>query len=181
MSKNAQSASGDSYPRLYLEACRQSDLQLQDDSPVAAGNSKHDGRLANFLELYKDLKCEGVAERVRTVYAERLYFCDTLKVLYDHHELAEYLEETANRVDFNRVVYHQVVQDVGDWFVQWSMETGFMLLGKLVHTKSVGMSHIRLDRQGKVVLHQDFWDNTEGLFRHLPVIGPLVNTIKKRF
>ena len=42
------------------------------------------------------------------------------------------------------------------------------------------MSHIRFDREGKVVLHQDYWGSATGSYQHLPVVGRLINWVKSR-
>jgi len=152
----------------------------QNDPLLSIGNMNHDGRLTKFLELFSDLKCQDIALRVREVYAANPYFSDTLKVIRDLDELAAYMEATGRHLDHSRIIYDRVLQDGNDYFVQWYMETGLKLLGKLLHTKSLGMSHIRLDEEGKVVLHQDFWDNTEGLFRHVPLIRLFFEQFKKR-
>lgn len=42
------------------------------------------------------------------------------------------------------------------------------------------MTHIRFDSEGKVILHQDFWDSTGGLFEHVPALGWMLRRAKKR-
>ncbi len=137
--------------------------------------------LAGFIGLFRNIKRDDVAEQVREIYAGSLYFSDTLKTLYDNEALAAYLEETAQRITFNRVTVHQVIPAGGDYFLRWSMKTGFDVFGKSIETHSIGMSQLRLDDSGKVIFHQDFWDNTEGLFRHLPVLGYFISRTRDRF
>jgi hypothetical protein len=45
---------------------------------------------------------------------------------------------------------------------------------------TIGMTHLRFDSEGKVVLHQDFWDSTRGIFEHVPVMGAGIRLVKKR-
>ena len=40
---------------------------------------------------------------------------------------------------------------------------------------------VRFDAQGRVVLHQDFWDATAGVFEHVPVVGTAIRGIKAKF
>ena len=176
----AGSPDTNSYTGIYHRVSVESGPETEIPSAGESGNAGENGNLDAFLDLYRDITRADVAECVRAVYAESLYFSDTLKTFHDHHALAVYLAETAERVEFNRVSFHRVLRDGEDYYVRWSMETGFRLLGRQIRTSSIGMSHIRLDGQGKVKLHQDFWDNTEGFFRHLPVIGILVGMIKRR-
>ena len=47
-------------------------------------------------------------------------------------------------------------------------------------TTSIGMSHIRFNSEGQVVLHQDFWDSSAGLFEHMPALGWMIRAVKRR-
>lgn len=178
-SSRAGPPDGNAYPGVYRQFSGQGP-GAGHSSRGESADAKENERLLAFIDLFRDIKRADVAERVRAVYAESLYFSDTLKVFHDHHALATYLEETADRVEFNHVTFHRVIRDDGDYYLRWSMETGFRLFGRQIRTSSIGMSQVRLDGQGKVTLHQDFWDNTEGFFRHLPVIGFLLERVMRR-
>jgi hypothetical protein len=60
------------------------------------------------------------------------------------------------------------------------MSLRFKRLRRGVLTRSFGMSHIRFDAEDRVALYQDFWDSAAGLFEHVPVVGGLIRTIKRR-
>ena len=47
-------------------------------------------------------------------------------------------------------------------------------------TQTIGMSHLRFNREGLVQLHQDYWDSTAGLFEHIPLLGAAIGMIKRR-
>jgi len=117
---------------------------------------------------------------VESVYAEELYFNDTLHTFSSRDVMLEYMQETADRVDYTNVEIKDIVQSGDDYYVRWAMDVGFDVLGKQIKTHSIGMTHVRFDESGKINFHQDFWDNTEGFFRHLPVIGFLINKSKDR-
>jgi hypothetical protein len=42
------------------------------------------------------------------------------------------------------------------------------------------MTLLRFDKQGRVVLHQDFWDSSAGFYEHLPVLGGVMRWIKSK-
>jgi ketosteroid isomerase-like protein len=44
-----------------------------------------------------------------------------------------------------------------------------------------GVSHLRFDAAGKVVLHRDYWDAAEELYSKLPLIGPVVRALSRAF
>lgn len=41
------------------------------------------------------------------------------------------------------------------------------------------MTHLRFDAAGRIIVHQDFWDSAEGLYRHFPLIGWLLRQIDR--
>lgn len=131
-------------------------------------------RFNDFIDFFSELREADIERRTQQVYADDLYFNDTLKTFSSRQKLASYLGETARRVEFNRVEIYRIVPFGDDYFMQWTMRTGFKMFGKLIETESIGITHVRLDGEGKVNFHQDFWDNTEGLFSHLPVVGYVV-------
>ncbi|MCY4228783.1 MAG: nuclear transport factor 2 family protein [Gammaproteobacteria bacterium] len=179
-SEHIQRHAEEAYPDAYRKVCVLMNSVEQNDPLAPVGKMNHDDRLAKFLDLFADLKCQDIACKVREVYAENPYFSDTLKIIEDLDELAMYMEKTGKHLEYSRIIFDRVLQDGDDYFVQWYMETGFRLFGRQLQTKSVGMSHIRLDDQDKVVLHQDFWDSTEGLFRHIPLIKSFFRQFRKR-
>ncbi|AVZ79820.1 isomerase [Zoogloeaceae bacteirum Par-f-2] len=43
-----------------------------------------------------------------------------------------------------------------------------------------GVSHLQLDRQGRVVVHRDYWDTAEELYAKLPLLGVLMRGLRRR-
>lgn len=176
-SAQAVSESEGTYPQVYRT------LSENHEKSASSGAEKQDlsrQTFADFIQAHADLKAPDMAQRIEAAYSESLYFNDTLKTLTSRDSLVDYLKQTAERVDYNRVQIQEIIQSGDNYYVRWTMQTGFTVFGRSVETDSIGMSHIRLDDQGKINFHQDFWDNTEGLFRHLPVVGYLIGKTKQR-
>lgn len=133
-----------------------------------------------FKAVYADLKGPNLAERVNAAYAENLYFNDTLHTTNDRAGLSEYLQKTAERVESVQVEVDRVIVDGPDVWLKWRMSTRARALGRTMQADTIGMTHLRFDDDGMVVLHQDYWDSTEGVFSHLPFIGGLVRWTRNR-
>ncbi|MEE4250596.1 MAG: nuclear transport factor 2 family protein [Alcanivoracaceae bacterium] len=133
-----------------------------------------------FNSLYADLKGPDLAERIDEVYAEQIFFGDTLHTYHDRDELRSYLILTAKRVDTIEVDVRHVVVDGHDVWLNWRMATSAKALGKRMNAETIGMTHLRFDEQGKVVLHQDYWDSSEGVLIHIPIIGGLVRWTRNK-
>lgn len=136
--------------------------------------------IERFLAVYRDLTGAALAERIDAAYQQRLYFNDTLHTFTDRQALSAYLQQTAERVEHIEVHIDRVINDGSDTFVHWQMTTRARALGKTMHANTIGITHLRFDDSGKVILHQDYWDSTEGLFSQIPFIGPLLNWTRRR-
>lgn len=134
----------------------------------------------SFLAVFTDLTADELPTRVTDAYAEDLYFSDTLHVLHSRSELADYLSKTGDKVEAVTVDILSVNQDGEDVYVRWRMQTKFSVMGRDIDALSVGISHLRFNENGQVILHQDFWDSTEGLFSHLPFVGGVVRWARSK-
>jgi steroid delta-isomerase len=43
-----------------------------------------------------------------------------------------------------------------------------------------GATHLRFDATGKVAYHRDYWDTGEELYAKLPLIGPVVQFLRRK-
>lgn len=147
---------------------------------VEPGSEAEREAVDGFKALLSDFKAPDFRQRVRQVYAERLYFNDTLKTIRDLDELAEYLGATGENLESGTVEFLDVVADEGNYYFRWRMSLEFKRFDRGEVHHSLGMSHVRFDGDGRVVLHQDFWDSAGGLFEHVPVLGWMIRRAKRR-
>jgi hypothetical protein len=149
-------------------------------SPLAEGSEEERQAIERFQSLLSDLKAPDFGERIPEVYAEEVFFNDTLKTLHGVDDLQEYLTASGEAIDKGTVEFLDVVADNGNYYFRWVMTIRFKQLARGEDTRSVGMSHVRFDSAGKVVLHQDFWDSTGGLFEYVPALGWMLRRAKHR-
>lgn len=139
--------------------------------------------LLTFIDFYDRLDEPGVEERVEKIYADPLYFNDTLITLRDRESLRRHLAKTADSVDQLSVTLLDVLESApasaGEdgvpghaVYLLWEMEARFELLGKARLSHTLGISQLCFNAEGLVIFHQDFWDSSQGLDQHLPLIGP---------
>jgi len=117
----------------------------------------------------------------RELYAGSLYFSDTLLTSEDFEEVVAHLERMrrgAGELQVQLLASNIEGQDV---YLLWRMQARFTPVRKTVTSDTVGVTHLRFDADGLIVLHQDFWDSTEGFYQHLPVIGAVIRTVARRF
>ena len=159
-----------SYPAAYRAAL----IETQQSAPVREED------LELFIKFLKSIGTPGSARAAAELYAENIHFSDALILTTDKQVIVKHfsdLEAAGNKV---KVTMHQRILSGNDIFLVWSMEARFTPIRKERISDSLGVTHLRFDENGKVVLHQDFWDSTEGFFRHIPVLGSAVNAVKRR-
>jgi len=161
----------------YLEEWRR--LRAE-GAPFASGSVAERAALERFRELFEDFKGVDFEARLRAVYAEDVWFDDTLKTLRGRDAVVRYFAKTADALESGSAEILDVATSDGDYYVRWEMRLRFARLDRGTTHRSVGVSHLRFDREGKVVLHQDFWDSSRGLFEHVPGLGWLLKQAKRR-
>lgn len=147
---------------------------LQDHPGVPA----QPGWVAHFTETYGNFTGEHLGDRLRELYARDLFFNDTLKTLTRRAELVHYLEQTSQRLSAMSLEILDTRRAGRDVYLRWIMHTEFSPGFRTVSADTIGMTHLRFNTNGKVVLHQDFWDSRQGVFEHIPVLGGMIRWIR---
>lgn len=135
----------------------------------------------DFVALFQGLSEPDWESRVRTVYAETLYFSDTLALIRTRDGLVEHFRRLHEAGVALELSVEAAVADGPDLYLRWHMQSRFRAAGRNVDSTTIGMTLLRFDDSGQVVLHQDYWDSTAGFYQHLPVLGGLLNWIGGRF
>ena len=139
-----------------------------------------DTGLEDFARVYGELTHPEIGDRVKALYADEMYFNDSLKTFHDREALVAYMRATGEMLHESSVEIDQVLRDGNDTFVRWTMEFSAGAEGKRIHSRSVGITHLRFDDRGRVSLHQDFWDSAAGMYRNLPVVGYVLKQVDKQ-
>jgi hypothetical protein len=153
------------------------------DSYLAA-LEKHPGAPAreewvrHFVATYGDFGSPSLGQRIRDIYAPEFHFNDTLRTIRERRQLALYLEHTAERLESMELQVLDQQFTGRDVYLRWTMRTRFTAAWRDVDVTTPGMTHLRFNDAGEVILHQDFWDSRQGIFEHIPVIGGLINLVK---
>ena len=166
---------------LMLNACSHvQENPLQEYLALAPSESdvKTNRRIRPLIKLYNEMKDISLTDQISETYAEKLFFNDTIVTLHERQDLLRYLQHTQQQLDSMSFEVLGVMEKGDDVFVRWTMQTRFTVMGQSHNVQSIGMTHLRFDSEGKIVLHQDYWDSMQGFYQHLPIIGGLLQWIK---
>jgi limonene-1,2-epoxide hydrolase len=161
----------------YLEIVHQLEAE---GAPLVPDSEEERQAIERFQGVLSDFKAADFRTRIRAVYAEDVFFNDTLKTVRGVEAVEEYLAASAEAIDLGTVEFLDLVSDNGNYYFRWVMTIRFKRWASRENTRSVGMTHIRFDSEGKVLLHQDFWDSAGGLFEHVPGLGWMLRRAKKQ-
>lgn len=158
-----------SYVAEYRTAISQAQ---QHNIPVAA--------VENFVALFSNLNAPDLAEKVNTIYAEKIYFNDTLNTIRERGDMLNYLKHTATNLSNYEFKLSDHIVSGDNLYLRWTMDIEFTAMGKDIKSQSIGMTQLKFNSDGKVVMHQDFWDSVEAIYQHLPYIGYWVKKARSK-
>ncbi|MEM1436992.1 MAG: hypothetical protein AAGG11_23290 [Pseudomonadota bacterium] len=163
----APAASEGSYPARYLEA-----LEAHAGVPV------EDAHFDPFVQFVTHMSTPDWRDYFDRVYADTLHFSDTLTVLNSNTVLGEYYGRlhAAGAQTSVRVISRQISGN--DGYLLWEMQSDFKPLGTPRRSHTIGVTHLRFDAAGRVILHQDFWDAAQGFYQHLPLMGTAIRSVR---
>jgi len=146
---------------------------------IEPGSAEEKAALDRFTSLWANFNAPYIDRELASVYDQNVWFNDTVKTITNREELLHYMIETVNRVQACAVSVQDIARSDDNFYIRWKME-----IDPSASTDerwlSVGVSHIRMNQEGLVVLHQDYWDSASGLYEHLPVVGWVIRSIKSR-
>jgi ketosteroid isomerase-like protein len=171
---------------LTLGACAQQPPAYAERYSAAlerySGVTQSDGRSIDaFVRFFSGASAADDVVSARDLYAPALYFSDTLFTSEDHDAIVAHLERMHENTGGVDITVLDTLVDGPDVYLVWRMQARFRPAGKEVLSDTVGVTHLRFSDDGRIVLQQDFWDSTEGFYRHLPLVGSLVDSIAAGF
>ena len=163
--------SNSAYPNAYREAL----------SDFPGDRTVDEETINEFTQFLMNLGQPGAAATASELYAEELHFSDALMHTRDRETVVTHFDGLGKAGTTVDVEMHQTLISGADVYLVWSMRATFKPIIRTVESDTLGITHLRFNEQGQVVLHQDFWDSGLGFYAHLPLLGGVVRAVSKRF
>ena len=138
-----------------------------------------DESLARFVALYQQLSRDEL-HRLPEVYANEVVFTDPAHRIEGLAALTDYFAALYQRLAYCRFVITSQLQQGRQAWLGWTMTFSHPRLRGGAPVTVEGATRLEFDEAGKVCLHRDYFDLGAMLYEQLPLIGPLVRTIKGR-
>lgn len=154
-------------------------LKKTDGLPAMAEGSEIETQaLQRFTDFYADYSAEAIRNGIRTVYADDAWFGDPFHIVEGIDDLEHYFVVMAEPVEKCTFTIDSIQRSGVDYFARWTMILeSSAAKGEVI--KTIGLSHVRFNADGKVVFQQDYWD-TSAMLDRLPVVGYWTRLVKDR-
>ena len=134
--------------------------------------------LQRFRDFYAVYSVEAIRAGVRGLYADNAWFGDPFHVVQGIDDIEHYFIVMAEPVEQCTFTVDSIQRSGDDYYARWTMELeSSAAKGKLIRT--IGLSHVRFDAEGKIIFQQDYWD-TSAMLDRLPVVGYWTRLVKTR-
>lgn len=135
--------------------------------------------LNTFLTTFNQLDKTRL-DLLDTLYHPDILFTDPAHTLDGLPALKQYFASLYDNVRFVRFIFDTQMQSGDQAFVTWTMEMSHPRLAKGRPVAVNGCSHLVFASDGRVIRHRDYFDLGAMIYEHLPLLGGLITTIKKR-
>jgi steroid Delta-isomerase len=134
------------------------------------------GRVVDFYEKLSPADLDRMAD----VYAAGAYFRDPFNEVRGLPAIREIFAGMFANLADSRFTILETVADEHGALLTWDM-TFRVPKWKPETVQTIhGASHLKFDVAGKVVYHRDYWDTGEELYAKLPLIGPVIRSLRRR-
>ena len=137
-----------------------------------------DPAVARLIGFFEGLQPADLA-RLGELYAADARFKDPFNEVQGVPAIAAIFEHMFADLDEPRFVVRDAIAQDGQCFLSWDFVFRMRRLRREPMTIR-GASHLRLDADGRVAEHRDYWDAAEELYEKLPVLGALMRWLRRQ-
>ena len=131
--------------------------------------------LDRYIAALQHLSPDSVAE-LRELLADDVEFCDPFNRVQGVENYLAVLADMFSRLDNVGFSVHESSRQGQVAYLYWTFTASSRLTGQLSFP---GVSRLQLQADGRIALHEDFWDSA-ALYGKLPLVGGLIRWLRKR-
>jgi hypothetical protein len=146
----------------------------------ARGSCTEQVAIKRFEDFLAHLDEKTARDETAKVYAPNAFLNDTLKTVHGAPAIRDYFIRTGKGLDSMTVTFDDVAVSGRNYYFRWTMDTRMKNLARGKTVRTIGITMVRFDGEGRVILHQDFWDSAQGVWEHVPVMGAVIRWIRTK-
>jgi limonene-1,2-epoxide hydrolase len=143
------------------------------------GTDEENEAISRFTAFYAVFSADVIKKGVRNLYAENAYFRDVYKTVQGRDSIEAYFLKSAETIHECTFDIQDIAVHEGNYYFRWIMHLTTKRWKDQPIT-AVGMSHVRFDKEGMVIFHQDYWDSSI-IYEKVPIMGSVIRWIKRQF
>ena len=137
-----------------------------------------DPRVERIVNAFEQLQRGDVA-RLGDLYAADAHFKDPFNEVQGVAAIQAIFAHMFVALNEPRFVVHDIICQGDQCFLSWDFIFRFKRFSPDLQTVR-GSSHLKLNAQGQITLHRDYWDAAEELYEKLPVVASVMRWLKRR-
>lgn len=142
-------------------------------------NAQSSLRLQQFVDFYNGLSANNLADLSR-LYHQDVVFVDPVHQLKGLPALGRYFEHAYQRLNSCHFTPVQQAATELQGFVSWRMRLSHPAINKGEQVEVEGCSELRWHQDGRIIYHRDYYDLTDMVYRHIPLLGWLTVKVKQK-
>jgi limonene-1,2-epoxide hydrolase len=153
------------------------DTEPHEDETLKPGSEEEQAAIERFVALYTTYTEDNVRRHVRDLYAQNAYYRDSFTEMHGIDNIEAYLIQGTHIMQNLTFDLQDVAVHDGNYYLRWITRFS-QKREKDEVTHLPGVSHIRFNKEGKIIFHQDFWD-AGVIYERLPIVGFFIRWLKK--
>jgi limonene-1,2-epoxide hydrolase len=153
------------------------DTEPHEDETLKPGSEEEQAAIERFVALYTTYTEDNVRRHVRDLYAQNAYYRDSFTEMHGIDNIEAYLIQGTHIMQNLTFELQDVAVHDGNYYLRWITRFS-QKREKDEVTHLPGVSHIRFNKEGKIIFHQDFWD-AGVIYERLPIVGFFIRWLKK--
>ena len=146
-------------------------------TPAVTPSRCDDARVLRIVDWFESLT-PATLDQLPSMYAEQARFKDPFNAVQGVPAIRAIFEHMFQALDQPRFVIHDVIVQGDQCFLTWDFHFTLKQRGTAITIH--GGSHLKLDANGRITLHRDYWDAAEELYAKLPLIGALMRWLNRQ-
>lgn len=131
---------------------------------------------AQAIAVWFEAMSEASLASIDQIYAVDAHFCDPFNDVKGLAAIAAIYGHMFENLTAPRFVITEIIEQDQRLFMAWQ----FLFQWRGQSFDIPGGTRFRLDGDGRVADHQDYWDVAQGLYEKLPVLGWLLKRLRQK-
>ena len=131
--------------------------------------------LKDFTIWFENLKKESL-EEIGFFYDEDVFFKDPFNEFKGRDKLMKVFAHMFENLENPHFIILDTIEDSDGAFLTWDFYLEFKGRGHKIH----GSSHLKYNKENRIVYHRDYWDVGEEILLKIPFIKIIYSYIQKK-